>query len=705
MSLSLGPGGMQRRDFVQAATGAAFALPFANAATAADGTVHTHDRRIASFDGQEIASTVFLPPGDGQHPVVMATHGWGGDRSSVAGYGQFFAKQGYVVITWDQRGFGESDGEVDVSGPKESRDGSALLDFLAGTHPDSEAEIVARVAGGDDPPTGMIGGSYGGGIQLNVAAIDERVDALFPIIPWHDLRYSLTPDASTDPDVVSNVPKLGWVSLLQATGATGARGLTSGDSQPDQGDIERGLNTRLHEFYAKSVARNDMPAEGLAYFAVRSTVAKADRIGADALVVQGWPDTLFVPNEGQRIVRDLNANAHPNEAKLLFYNGGHTLVGNGGTSEFSMEETALQWFDAKLKGVNGGDDGFAPVTYYDVQAGMDADGPAVSAADAGTFLESDAFPPSSATGVDLSLADAAGSGSTRLANSVAPTSTSQVAPPNRDFASGATAADFDFTVDEAVELATTPTLTAEVTPLGTRAFLFAKVSHVSGGEATLINNQAIPTAVEGEPGTAREVELELVSFHRRFAAGDTIRLTLATTDAGFANARQAAGLEVNHDASTLRLHATDGADALGRTGDDGGGDGGSGDDGDVEVSVTRTDDGDVFTGGATNQVDLTVEADRPVFVRDRTPLGWRVVGGDPHDRTAPPETGENYVAFRQAAESKTFTYFAEAPASAGESGHATFGPVEYSLDGETWTTLSGTSDENVLLGVGSGSPL
>lgn len=548
---------MERRQFLRStAVAGGVAGTFSRAATASRETYETVDRRVPSFDGTEIASTVFLPGGSGRHPVVMATHGWGGDRSSVADDGEFFAKRGYVVVTWDQRGFGESEGEVDVSGPKESRDVSALIDFLLGEV--SDERITSRVAApGGDPAVGMIGASYGGGIQLNASAIDDRIDALVPVIPWHDLRFSLAPD---------DVPKLGWDTLLQAVGVTGARGLTSGDGRPDQGDVERGVNTRLHEFYAKATAFNEMPEEAESYFAVRSTVSKAREITADALVIQGWPDTLFVPNEGQRIVRDLNDNGRDNEAKLVVYNGGHTLVGNGGTKAFGLPETALQWFDAKLTGAardrGTPDDGFAPVSYYDVQAGATADESSladVSAADSPLFREADAFPPTAAEPVDLPFAAAAGEGSTVIANSVAPTSASQVVPPNGDAAPGATAATFDFPVSGPVELATTPALTLRVDPIGTQAFLFAKASHVSGGTATLINNQVQPTAFEGTPGTATTVEVEMVSFHRRFEAGDALRVTLATTDAGFNGARQSTGVRIHHGDSAVRVHALDGA--------------------------------------------------------------------------------------------------------------------------------------------------
>jgi len=48
----------------------------------------------------------------------------------------------------------------------------------------------------------------------------------------------------------------------------------------------------------------------------------------------------------------------------------------------------------------------------------------------------------------------------------------------------------------------------------------------------------------------------------------------------------------------------------------------------ADVSVTRSDDGRVFTSGQTNRIDYEIETDEPVPIRDRLPAGWEVVGGD-----------------------------------------------------------------------------
>ena len=57
---------------------------------------------------------------------------------------------------------------------------------------------------------GMVGASYGGGIQLVTAAIDCRVDAIVPQIAWHSLGTSLFP---------AQTVKSGWGDLLYSAAA------------------------------------------------------------------------------------------------------------------------------------------------------------------------------------------------------------------------------------------------------------------------------------------------------------------------------------------------------------------------------------------------------------------------------------------------------------------------------------------------------
>ena len=79
----------------------------------------------------------------------------------------------------------------------------------------------------------MIGGSYGGAIQMATAAVDHRVDALVPLITWNDLAYSLDPNnADQEQGVTGPVPgayKYQWTNgfFLHRRGAGAARTRTS----------------------------------------------------------------------------------------------------------------------------------------------------------------------------------------------------------------------------------------------------------------------------------------------------------------------------------------------------------------------------------------------------------------------------------------------------------------------------------------------
>jgi hypothetical protein len=141
------------------------------------------------------------------------------------------------------------------------------------------------------------------------------------------------------------------------------------------------------------------------------------------------------------------------------------------------------------------------------------------------------------------------------------------------------------------------------------------------------------------------------------------------------------------------------------------------------ASGSRSDDGAAFTGGQTDQVQVTVEgfenADE-VAVTDQVPGGWTVDEeyGDVDRFDA--ETGtvhfEGTVTESEVAGdgSVTFTYFADAPEGAETTGRYTFGPAEAEvlvpdvpaddtdgeLDGDGVDTFGGT-DTNTVVGPSS----
>ena len=119
---------------------------------------------------------------------------------------------------------------------------------------------------------------------------------------------------------------------------------------------------------------------------------------------------------------------------------------------------------------------------------------------------------------------------------------------------------------------------------------------------------------------------------------------------------------------------------------------------------SRRDDGDVFTAGQTNRVDVTVEAPKRATVRDEVPSSWRPLtdAGDPF--TVETAGDRTFVVFDErapAGEETTYTYFVEAPA---ETGDYAFGPVAVRPDGwSSFSTVPGTTDRNRVVGVSTQS--
>ena len=109
------------------------------------------------------------------------------------------------MLTWDPRGFGQSGGQAEVDSPQfEARDVSWLISWVS-TLPGVELDAPG------DPRMGMVGGSYGGGIQLVTAATDCRVDAIVPTIAWHSLVTSLDK---------ADTAKIGWSNILAGLSST-----------------------------------------------------------------------------------------------------------------------------------------------------------------------------------------------------------------------------------------------------------------------------------------------------------------------------------------------------------------------------------------------------------------------------------------------------------------------------------------------------
>ncbi|MES0874038.1 alpha/beta fold hydrolase [Sinimarinibacterium thermocellulolyticum] len=320
------------------------------------------------------------------YPLVLHGHGYGGSRETTAPDGSFIKRlndAGYYVISIDQRGFGESSGTVRVMDPDyEGQNLIAILDW-------AENLEGLRRRGNGEMYVGSYGGSYGGMYQFLLAGADpkQRLRVIAPDITPHDLVYALNPH---------EVIKSGWALVLVAGGeASNITGLSAGQ-------IPTGTNqdAAIIETLIEGSLSNQFPEPGRNFFAYHSVRYFCDGVAPgpqdfqfatpdtflvppgpfpaiDALITQGFKDTLFNFNDGLRNYECLKARG--GDVRLLTHQSGHILPvsseplegpfdpfyaaltlpnfqdagGSGACGSLDMAELRFAWFEEKLRGQSG----------------------------------------------------------------------------------------------------------------------------------------------------------------------------------------------------------------------------------------------------------------------------------------------------------------------------------------------------------------
>ena len=263
----------------------------------------------------DICYTLFQPAGATAArpvPAVMHGHGWGGSRQrTVSAEFQALLDAGYGLLSFDQRGFGQSGGRAHtLQADIEAHDVLGLVDLLA-----AQPWVRKEPGTADDPVLGAIGGSYGGGYQYLGAFADQlyngrnRFDALAPEITWNDLKTALAPD-----EVARSV----WLSLLTAVS------LQDNDERAQRA-FAYGAATGL---WASGPAAEALDADMDAYFdktGPRWHVEQGRRLDIPLLMRQGTSDTLFNLNEAVANFDSVLTSGARAQSLLIGYNGGHVL--------------------------------------------------------------------------------------------------------------------------------------------------------------------------------------------------------------------------------------------------------------------------------------------------------------------------------------------------------------------------------------------
>jgi outer membrane protein assembly factor BamB/dienelactone hydrolase len=155
-------------------------------------------------EGTRMAAEVFAPenPMSDKLPTIVMSHGWGGTAASLRPDAIVFARAGYLVVTFDYRGWGKSDSRLIAAGKPERKDGKLIAEVKEVREVvdpiDQTTDIMNAinwVVGEklcDPDRIGIWGSSYSGGHVVYVAAREPRVKAFVSQVGAMDSRWAVS---------------------------------------------------------------------------------------------------------------------------------------------------------------------------------------------------------------------------------------------------------------------------------------------------------------------------------------------------------------------------------------------------------------------------------------------------------------------------------------------------------------------------------
>jgi dienelactone hydrolase len=153
-------------------------------------------------EGTRMAAEVFAPKAsaNARLPTIIMSHGWGGLAEHLRPDAIVFAKAGYLVVTFDYRGWGKSDSRlVPVGAKPELKDGKLIAEVKEVREVvdpiDQTTDLMNAINWAVGEPRceahriGLWGSSFSGGHVVYVAARDPRVKAFVSQVGSLDGRW------------------------------------------------------------------------------------------------------------------------------------------------------------------------------------------------------------------------------------------------------------------------------------------------------------------------------------------------------------------------------------------------------------------------------------------------------------------------------------------------------------------------------------
>ena len=285
-------------------------------------------------DGTRMAGDLYLPNDlkpDEKRTAILFCAGTGGVKKGNGGlYGRRFAKEGFIVLAFDYRGWGESDCKLMMTEPMPKADDKGEVTVRA--RPvrwqmdlaDQTLDIRCAISFLSGEPAvdasriGLFGTSYGGGLVTWAAAHDPRVKCLVAQVPGMG--------GGRGPAAVKYADDL---AIKQARGET------------EPVPIETGKLGGKMATYAQMRAN---PAKGIGYSAIEA----ASKITAPMLITVAEKEDLMSNDENGRKVFDLVQKAGTTCEYHVLPGIAHYGVYSGeGFNEATR--LAVEWFTKHLR--------------------------------------------------------------------------------------------------------------------------------------------------------------------------------------------------------------------------------------------------------------------------------------------------------------------------------------------------------------------
>lgn len=280
--------------------------------------------------GIRLAGDIFKPknmkPKD-KLPGILMVPGWGGSRKNIEkNYAPHYAQQGFIVLIFDYKGWGDSDGPLVMNEPLTSSEEASKLTANV-THirkvinPFAMLEDIRAALHylGGEPQVmpnnlGIWGTSMGGGLSLVIAANDDRVKALVDQMGPVNYQYNL-----------AKVPaaKMRYVETLAARGAI-----------PPYPGPKSKVNPMLRGYPDWVAMKRFDP------------MASLNQLTAPTLIIDAEKEMLFETEHNGLLVH--NTIKDRIDSKYVTYPGGHYDLYKG-DNLVAARQLALEWFVKNLK--------------------------------------------------------------------------------------------------------------------------------------------------------------------------------------------------------------------------------------------------------------------------------------------------------------------------------------------------------------------